>query len=178
MNNIKDYFDKIYNETYNNVLKYIISKTDNLSYVEDIIQNVYLSFYNIIFKKGLNYLETPEAYLIKSAKSEIFKYYTLKNKIKFLFNLQEEDNLSLIDNIPAKLDIETTILNQINIEEIWKFIAKEDLITQKIMALYFQNDMKIKEIASLLNLKEANVKNHLYRSIEKIKKHFGGVTNA
>lgn len=70
------------------------------------------------------------------------------------------------------------MLNKINIEKIWDFIKKEDLITQKIMALYFQNDMKIKEIAEFLNISESNVKNRLYRGIEKLKRLVGGETDA
>lgn len=176
MEKLQQYFDKVYEETYNNVLKYVILKTDNLSYVEDIMQNVYIAFYNTIKKKGVNYLIKEEAYLIKLVKSELFKYYTLKNKLKVLLSLKE-DKSDILDNIPNEIDIENIVLNKVSAEEIWKFIKMEELLTQKIMALYFQREMKISEIAELLVLSEANVKNRLYRTIDKLKKRFGGVNN-
>lgn len=174
MRNIEQYFDEVYDKTYSSILKYVISKTDNLSSVEDIIQNVYISFYNTLLKKGIDYFDNEQAYLIKLSKSELFKYYTLKNKIKFIFNTKEEDNLNILENIPDKFNIEDFVLDKVNIEKIWDFIKKEDLNTQKIMALYFQNNMKIKEISKYLNISESNVKNRLYRTIEKLKKQYGG----
>lgn len=174
MRNIEQYFDEVYDKTYSSILKYVISKTDNLNCVEDIIQNVYISFYNTLLKKGIDYFDNEQAYLIKSSKSELFKYYTLKNKIKFIFNNKEEDNLNILENIPDKFNIEDFVLDKVNIEKIWDFIKKEDLNTQKIMALYFQNNMKIKEISKYLNISESNVKNRLYRTIEKLRKQYGG----
>ena len=115
MRNTEQYFDEFYNKTYSDILKYIISKTDNLSYVEDIVQNVYISFYKTLIKKGVDYFDNEKAYLIKLSKSELFKYYTLKNKIKFIFNIKEEEELNILENIPDKLDIENFVLNKINI---------------------------------------------------------------
>ena len=126
MRNTEQYFDEVYNKTYSDILKYIISKTDNLSYVEDIVQNVYISFYKTLIKKGVDYFDNEKAYLIKLSKSELFKYYTLKNKIKFIFNIKEEEELNILENIPDKLDIENFVLNKINIEKIWDFIKKEN----------------------------------------------------
>lgn len=174
MENIKQYFDEVYDKTYNDILKYVISKTDNLSYVEDIIQNVYINFYKTLIKKGFNYLDSNKAYLIKLSKSELFKYYSLKNKVKFIFNINDKEDLNILENVPDKINIEDFVLDEISVEEIWEFIKKEDLVTQKIMALYFQNNMKIKEIAEYLNISESNVKNRLYRTIEKLKRLFGG----
>ena len=36
-----DEFSKIYDETYNDVLRYVVCKCSNISDVEDIIQNIY-----------------------------------------------------------------------------------------------------------------------------------------
>ena len=136
MRNTEQYFDEFYNKTYSDILKYIISKTDNLSYVEDIVQNVYISFYKTLIKKGVDYFDNEKAYLIKLSKSELFKYYTLKNKIKFIFNIKEEEELNILENIPDKLDIENFVLNKINIEKICDFIKKENsTFTFKVILL-------------------------------------------
>ena len=48
-------------------------------------------------------------------------------------------------------------------------IQKEDIEVQKIAALYFLDDMAIKDIAKLLGLKENTTKIKLYRLINKLK---------
>lgn len=48
-------------------------------------------------------------------------------------------------------------------------IKKQTLITQKIITLYYLENMKIKDISNLLKMKESTVKSILYRGINKIK---------
>ena len=50
-----------------------------------------------------------------------------------------------------------------------ELIQKEDIEVQKIAALYFLDDMAIKDIAKLLGLKENTTKTKLYRLINKLK---------
>lgn len=44
-------FNNIYDETYYDILKYIIIKCNNINDANDIIQEVYLEFWNILNKK-------------------------------------------------------------------------------------------------------------------------------
>jgi DNA-binding CsgD family transcriptional regulator len=48
-------------------------------------------------------------------------------------------------------------------------IQKEDMEVQKIAALYFWDEMTIKDIANLLGLNENTTKTKLYRLIKKLK---------
>ena len=41
-------FEQIYNETYNNTLKYIVCKCNNLNDIDDIIQDTYLEFFRVL----------------------------------------------------------------------------------------------------------------------------------
>lgn len=45
-------FNKIYDETYNEVLKFIIFKINNIFDANDLIQETYLEFYKILNKKN------------------------------------------------------------------------------------------------------------------------------
>ena len=49
----KEQFKKIYDETYNNILRYIIIKTSNINEVNDIIQETYLELWNILKRRVL-----------------------------------------------------------------------------------------------------------------------------
>lgn len=170
-------FNKIYDETYSSVFKFILSKIDNIDYVEDIMQNVYLNFYKVLEKKGIDYFDSNISYLIKLSKSELFKYYSLKDKFKYILSSKEDDVKIFIESIPDNVSIEKETFNRIELEQIWNRISKEDLVTQKVLVLYYQSDMKITNISKALNLSVQSVKNKLYRATNKLKKEFGGDIN-
>jgi len=174
---ITEKFNKIYEETYDYILKYIIAKCDNINNVEDIMQNIYVNFY-LIMERDHSYIKSPKPFLIKLAKNELFKYYSLKNKIKVLITNKiqnDEEEVLVIDNLKDnKLNIEEDFLIQYDLETIWQEVCKEDIINQKIMMLYFMNDLKLSEIADILEMNESSVKTRLYRLIKKIKVKLNG----
>lgn len=169
--NIKEEFDKIYDETYTNVYKYVVSKCDNINNVDDILQNVYITFYRTIEKKGLDFIENYEAYLIKISKSELFKYYSIKNKFKYIMNISDDnEELDKLENISTdEISLEDKIETKLSIEEIWNIISSGDELTAKIMVFYYKDNLKIKDIANILNIKENSVKTRIYRMIDKLK---------
>ena len=88
-------FEKIYNETYNNTLKYIICRCSNLSDVDDIIQETYLEFYRVLKEK--REILDKQAYIITIAKNKIIKYFKSNEKIDIV--LEAHDGLEGIDVI-------------------------------------------------------------------------------
>ena len=64
-------FEKIYNNTYNNVRKYIICKCYNLNDVDDIIQETYMELYKKLKEK--KEISNYQSYLITIAKNKINK---------------------------------------------------------------------------------------------------------
>lgn len=170
-------FTNIYEETYHEILKYVISKCDNLSSVEEIMQEIYLTFYQQL-KKDSSYIKEYKTFLYKLAKNELFKYYSIKNKFKFLLKLNLDDDLDLIENISDEtINIQENIENQCDLKDVWNAIKELNLTTQKIITLYYLEDMKIKEIAKLLNTNESTIKSSLYRGVQKIKDKVNGGKN-
>ena len=161
----KEDFEKIYDDTYPILLKYAVLKCDNISNVEDILQNVYLKVYKLLPKKGVEYFNIK--ILIKLTKNELFRYYTLKNKVKEIF--YNEDISYLENSLVVTNNIENNIEIKMDLEEAWKMILNEDINTQKIATLYFLNDMTIKDISEFMNLNLNTVKSKLYRLINKLK---------
>ena len=87
-----------------------------------------------------------------------------------MLNINTYKNFNLIDSIEDKsINIEDEIINKYNLEALLKVIKKQSLITQKIITLYYLENMKIKDISNLLKMKESTVKSILYRGINKIK---------
>ena len=79
----KEQFKKIYDETYNNILRYIIIKTSNINEVNDIIQETYLELWNILKRRVLRE-ENLNSFMIGIANNKIKKHYTFLKKLKFL----------------------------------------------------------------------------------------------
>ena len=46
-------FNKIYDKTYDKVLRFIVCKCSNMEDVNDIIQEVYLDFFNALIKEKI-----------------------------------------------------------------------------------------------------------------------------
>lgn len=160
----------IYNETYDDILKYIISKCNNIEDVQDIIQNVYFNFYKIIQKKEI--LE-PKRYLIKIAKNEIYKTYGLlslaKNNIPTfslnIENINKDFNYSIFS-------FDENYDSSLICDEIYNYLRNNDSLTFKIFLLHFKYDMKIKDISIKLKINESTVKNRLYRTLKELKTIF------
>jgi len=167
---IQKRFDEMYGSTYNYVLKFVISKCDNLDNIEDIMQNIYVKLYLTIEKNSF-YVDNPRGFLIKLAKNELFNYYSLKNKLKVIAcsSLEGNDKNYIEEIVDENINIEADFVNRFNNEIIWNEIQKENLTSKKILALHFLEDMKLLEIAEVLNLPESTVKSKMYRSLKKIK---------
>ena len=171
---MEERFNDIYDKTYHTITRYVISKCDNLCNVEEIVQDVYLKLYKLLNK---NYaIQDYQSFLLKLSKNELFKYYSIKNKFKTLLSINVDSKLETI--IDDNINIEDDFSKKYDLELIWKEIKKQDLITQKIITLYYLEDMKIKEISKLLKKNESTVKSLLYRGIKKIKVSLEGLNES
>lgn len=169
--NLKE-FDKIYDKTYNQTLKYIICKCSNIEDVNDIIQETYLELYKAI--NNQKEIDDHDKYIIGIAKNKIKKYYNLLYKIKTISLFTSKDNdLELIHNIKSNIDIENIIIKNIDKEIIWNYLKSKKIIIQKIFYLYYELDLKIKEISEQLNVSESYVKNSLYRTLKELQEFLG-----
>lgn len=149
-------FTKIYNETYNNLLRYIIVHSNNLNDVKDILQEVYIEFYKKINKHITNY----EPYLFGIAK------IVIKRHNHKLFKLKEVPINEEISN--DNYMVEKQVLSKIDLSNIWNYLKNKSITTAKIFYPYYIDTLTIKEISSLLNLNESTIKNHLYRTKKEI----------
>lgn len=160
-------FNQIYNKTYNKTLKYIICKCSNIDDVNDIIQETYLEFYSAIIKN--KDIDNYDKYIIGIAKNKIKKHYSLLYKIQTisLFTTKNEEQ-QLLDTIKSDIDIEKIVIKSSDKETIWNYLKSKKLIIQKIFYLYYELDIKIKDISKELDISESYVKNCLYRTLKEL----------
>jgi RNA polymerase sigma-70 factor (ECF subfamily) len=158
-------FEEIYNETYEDILKYVILRCNNLDDVNEIVQDTYVAFYKYAQKENINEIKP---FLYGIAKNKLKKYYNLKSKIRNIFVSKDEEII-----IESNFNLEKYVLNNLRTEEIWQYLKKKNIIIAQIFYLYYFADMKIKEISDNLKITESSVKNHLYRSLKELNKSFG-----
>lgn len=159
-------FNDIYSSTYDSVLKFVILKCSKLEDVEDIVQNVYLEVYKII--KNDEHLDLNVSYILGIARNKVKDYYRFSYKNKILSFFSEKENV--YSNIPSFIDIEKDFITKENIDLVWSYLKKKKIIIFKIFYLYYYHGCTIKEIALELGISESNVKHHLYRTIDELKK--------
>ena len=163
-----NYFKKVYNETYSNILKYVISRCNNSCDVQDIVQNTYMNIFVRIQKYGIFHFRNINKYIYKIAYGELTKYHKDKMQKQNLVNI-EDDEVGFID---ASFLLEERVCDSIEEAEIWNIIKQKDCLTFKICTLYFIYDYPLIQISGELNISQSTVKNRLYRTINEIKELF------
>lgn len=164
-------FNKIYNETYQNTLKFIVLHCNNLDDVNDLLQDTYFEFYKFFKKKKLKSLENIESYIIGIAKNILKKHYRFKYKNNNIISIHQSQDQDI--EIPDNLDdLDYKLITEENVKDIWKYLQNKDLKIAKIFYLYYCLDMKISSIANELNENESNIKNYIYRTLKELKKIF------
>ena len=93
-------FEQIYNETYNDVLKFVICKCSNLDDVDDIIQETYLEFYKIL--QSEKEILDKKSYIITIAKNKIIKNYKMNGTNNNISLYQEKNEEEYIVDIDAR----------------------------------------------------------------------------
>ena len=168
-------FEKIYNDTYNKTLKYIVIKCSNIEDINDIMQDTYLELLNKMKRNKLEKVENIDNYIIGIATNIIKRHYTKKKK-ENIISYDDEDNITEL-LIQDDFNLEESIITKYNIDKVWDYIKNKELITIKIFYLYFGLGLKISEIAQELEIGESNIKNKIYRTLKELKKYLGEEVN-
>lgn len=160
-------FDKLYNESYQSVLKYVICNCSNVEDVKDIIQNVYLELLKILEKDKI--FDKDTSYIIGIAKNKVNQYYRFNYKAKIVSLFSKKDDISLIDVIEDDIDLSEEAIKKDDIEFIFNYLKKKKIIVSQIFYLYYYCDMSIKSISEELNITISSVKYYLYKTLKELK---------
>ncbi|MBE6686122.1 MAG: hypothetical protein E7591_02715 [Ruminococcaceae bacterium] len=92
MTEIEGIFNELYDSTYQKTLIYVTAKCSKLHDVEDILQEIYTEVYSVLLNKGREYIQNEEAFVIKIAKTKIFRHYSLKQRLSAItLNIAKEE---------------------------------------------------------------------------------------
>lgn len=157
-------FDKLYDETFKDISRYVVCNCSNIDDVKDILQNIYMEVY-----KKINIIEN-EKYIIGIAKNKIYKYYRFNYKQRIIDFFRNDD---VYENIPSNYNLEKSCFLKFDTDMVWNYLKKKPAIISKIIYLYYYDGMNLKEISECLNIPLSNVKNYLYRTLKELKLKVG-----
>lgn len=158
-------FDKLYDETYKDISRYVVCNCSNIDDVKDILQNIYMEVY-----KKIDVIEDKK-YIIGIAKNKIYKYYRFNYKHKIIDFFRSDDEI--YENIPSNYNLEKSCFLKFDTDIVWNYLKKKPVIISKIVYLYYYEGMNLKEISECLNIPLSNVKNYLYRTLKELKLKVG-----
>lgn len=167
-------FNRIYDNTYSDILKYIIIKCHNINDSNDIIQEVYFELWKILNKRDIDE-SNIKSFLIGISINKIKKHYTLVQRFKTIsiFNKSDKD-IELIDSLKDSIDLEDLVIRSDEWDFIWNYIkSKKNQNIPKIFYLYYVLDLTIKDISKELLIGESYVKNIIYRTLDELRSLFG-----
>lgn len=165
--NVNKQFESTYELTNRNVTLFLISKCKNFTDVNDILQDVYLEYYQVLMKKGLNYIQDEEKFLISLCRKKIATYYSFWDRIPHRMSLDEKETSekeSILYELCDETDYEEDFFEKEMIEDVKLILKQQSDDIQKIFYLYYTMELKLPEIASLLNINTQSIKNKLFRT--------------
>ncbi len=160
-------FDKLYNDSYQTVLKYVICKCSNIEDVKDIVQNIYLDLLRKLDKDKS--FDIDISYVMGVAKNKVNQYYRFNYKVKIVSLFSKQDDISLIDVVSSEVDLSKDVIRKDDLEFVWDFIKRKKIIVFKIFYLYYYCDLTIESISKELNITISGVKYYLYNTLKELK---------
>lgn len=166
-------FDEIYNSTSKAVLAFITAKCGRTADINDIFQDTYLELYQVLSKRGADYVTNGNAFVLRIAKQKIARHYSLLERLRFFISMtttnKDGKEVELSDLEADAFLTEDFTVNQILLESARQFIQQKPEDVKKIFYLFYDVGLTIPEIARMLALSESGVKNKLYRTLKELR---------
>lgn len=167
---LKNGNQEAFNVFYSYTNKYVYSRAKTLSHDEqtanDVMQEVYISAY-----KNINSLKSNESVfawlrtITFNASNRIMK----KNKIETVLS---EENEEMLESLPDENEqIEEDYMNKQDIEIIRDCIDRLSNEHRTVLLAYYYDNLKVEEIAELLQISSGTVKSRLYTARKKLKEY-------
>ncbi|MBE9520332.1 MAG: RNA polymerase sigma factor [Proteobacteria bacterium] len=162
-------FQKLVSLFQEDIYRMLYYRTYSRMDAEDLSQEVFVQAY-----KKINSLKNAERFKswLYSIAANRFRDFTRKRKLLTFFGLSSSDVLdSLADNSD---DSSNRVLEKMEQEKFWhqvkKLLADLSDLEREVFTMRFMDQLKIGEIAIVLQKNESTVKTHLYRALQKMKK--------
>lgn len=159
-------FESIYRATFSTISKQVFFKVAKVEDAQDIVQEVYMDFYQYIIEKGKT-VDNVQAYLMQIANNKLAHYYKDKT-VEFTV----EDDQALFNNISDPIDLEEEVLERISLDEIWQEVLTLSEMDQHILIDYYRFGFNFREISERYNMPESTIKSRCQNAIHLLQDKF------
>ena len=157
-------FTRIYTETRNELLRYLMIRTNADPEAEDLFQDVYRKFYIRLSRGGLPILD-PKRYLFTVAKKELSRFYRRKTQKQIAEQSIEEYADTPADEAP----IDERLFTEERMAEVFALLKEEPELSRRAFLLFYGCGQTQKEIGEALGIGEGAVGQRLYRTRQRIR---------
>ena len=166
-------FDEIYDSTSKAVLGYITAKCGRTADINDIFQDVYLELYQVLKKRGADYVKDSGAFVMQITKQKLARHYSLMERLRMFVSMtvsnEDGEAVELLDFDIEEFRVEDFAVDRTLLDSAKEFIRSKPEDIKRVFYLYYDLDMKIPEVAQMLGISESNVKNKLYRTLKELR---------
>ena len=167
----REQFEKIYVQTKEMIYNRIAAKCYAIDDVDDIFQNTYAAVFKAL--KGLDAPPpNPEAFVMLICNRQLAKYYSAARKLREKIALRMGTAEDWKEEYAEPFTIEDSIIDRAALTERYALLRRKPLITQKVFFLYYRRGLTIPQAAKELEISEASVKMHLYRTLDEIRRRY------
>ena len=152
-------FAALYNIYLTPLYRYVFSRTKDKDKSDDIVQKVFLKWYESLPRYELRH--SPLQYLFVIARNEIIDEGSRKETVP----LPDEDIFSDEKSLEEEIDVHLTV------ERIIEELGNLPYVDQEIINLHFFAELSTKEMSEILGKKEDNIRQMKVRALARLKKH-------
>ena len=168
-------FNRVYDETYDDIMRFVLSRTCDSHATSDILQDVYKSLYIRFRNKGTEDILDYKGFLITSASNALKKHYlTLKVERETISFESEDINLQALElELSAELTgVDEQVAMKELAEQVLAFLDEKGKAVKELFVLHFFCGMTIKEASESAGIPQTTAVNAIYRSIKEMKIKF------
>ena len=155
----EEQFNRIYTETRDDLLRFMMIRTNADPEAEDLFQEVYRRLYLRLSRSILPILD-PRRYLFAIAKKVLSRYYRRAAERRESEQPIPDDTDIAADDTP----IDEHLLRAERSDAIWRLLGQESDLNRRAFLLYYGYDRSQEEIAAALGISEEAVRQRLYRT--------------
>ena len=157
-NEVRERFEQVYNKTYDYINRFLLCKISSRETAEDILQSVYLKFYDKLKSDAV--ILDAKHYLLRIAKHAVADYYKSRRMDESI-----EEHIDIVDEKALdKMENDDSF----TYEEIMESLKNMDDVTYRIFMLHYVHDYTIEKTAEIVGLSPSTVKSRMYRAIKKL----------
>ena len=160
-------FEEIYQNLFDRVLVYIVSRTGNTASAEDIAARTWHKAWD----KRHQFNESkgsPEQWIFTIARNEVNKHFRFWQLKRFFSLTEQEENTVSTEKLPLDL-----LEQKENRQELITALNCLSVRERDLVSLKFQSRLNNRQIAQITGLSESNVGTILNRSVKKLRTELG-----